>query len=182
MAAKRKHLTLETNVKIISYAEEHPKVGIRAIAESHGIRKTQVSNILRNKVSIKAAYASNFSTHKKCRVSKYSDVNEALYSWYKLACSKNIYPNGPQLVAKAKEIAQRLGKTDFEGTPGWLSKWKARYNIRKMKVSGESGDVSGDSVRSWKERLPEILKGYKKEDIYNLDEMRVGKEASKDLP
>ena len=39
-----------------------------------------------------------------------------------------------------------------------------------MKVSGESGDVSGDCVRSWKERLPEILKGYKKEDIYNLDE------------
>ena len=71
---------------------------------------------------------------------------------------------------KAKEIAQRLGKLDFEGTPGWLSKWKARYNIRRMKVSGESGNVSGDSVRSWKERLPEILKGYKKEDIYNLDE------------
>jgi len=60
------------------------RVGIRAIAESHGIGKTQVSNILRNKVSIKAAYASNISTRKKCRVSKYSDVNEALYSWYKL--------------------------------------------------------------------------------------------------
>ena len=59
--------------------------------------------------------------------------------------------------------------TNFEGTPGWLSKWKARYNIRRMKVSGESGYVSGDSVHSWKEWLPEILKGYKKEDIYNLD-------------
>ena len=129
MAAKRKHLTLESKVKIISYAEENPKVGIRAIAETYGIGKTQVSDILRNKVSIKAAYASNFSTHKKCRVSKYSDVNEALYSWYNLACSKNIYPTGPQLVAKAKEIAQCLGKTDFEGTPGWLSKLKARYNI-----------------------------------------------------
>ena len=59
--------------------------------------------------------------------------------------------------------------TNFKGTPGWLSKWKARYNIRRMKVSGESGYVSGDSVHSWKEWLPEILKGYKKEDIYNLD-------------
>ena len=70
-----------------------------------------------------------------------------------------------------------------------------------MKVSGESGDVSGDCVRSWKERLPDILKCYKNEDIYNLDESgcfwralldsgfgergknaKVGKEASKDLP
>ena len=87
-----------------------------------------------------------------------------------MACSKNIYPSGPQLVGKAKEIAQRLGKTDFEGIPGWLSKWKARYNIRRMKVGGESGNVFGDCVHSWKERLPEILKSYKNEDIYNLDE------------
>ena len=133
MAAKRKHLTLKSKVKIISYAEENLKIGVRAIAETYGIGKTQVSDMLRNKVSIKAAYEWNISTHKKCCVSKYSDVNEALYSWYNLACSKHIYPTGPQLVAKAKEIAQRLGKTDFKGTPGWLSKWKARYNIRRMK-------------------------------------------------
>jgi hypothetical protein len=35
---------------------------------------------------------------------------------------------------------------------------------------GESGDASGETVDSWKERLPEILHGYKKEDIWNFDE------------
>ena len=39
-----------------------------------------------------------------------------------------------------------------------------------MKVSGESGDVSGATVDSWKERLPDILQGYSAEDIWNLDE------------
>ena len=137
---------------------------------SHGMGKTQVSDILRNKATIKAAHASNISTHKKSRASKYSEVNQALYSWYNLACSKNIYPNGPQF-NKAKEIAQHLGKTDFEGTAGWPSKWKARYNVKRMKVSGESGNVSSDSVRFWKERLPEILKGYIQEIRYiYLDE------------
>ena len=77
------HLTLESKIKIISCAEDNPRVGVRAIAEIYGIGKTQVSDILRNKVSTKAA-----STHKKCRVSKYSDVNVALYSWYSMACSK----------------------------------------------------------------------------------------------
>ena len=33
----------------------------------------------------------------------------------------------------------------------------------------ESGDVQGKTVDSWKERLPELLQGYKKEDILNLD-------------
>ena len=28
----------------------------------------------------------------------------------------------------------------------------------------------GNTVDSWEERLPEILTGYKKEEIYNLDE------------
>ncbi len=44
------------------------------------------------------------------------------------------------------------------------------YNIRQVTIQGESGDVSGVTIQSWKERLPEILKEYRKEDIYNLDE------------
>ena len=39
-----------------------------------------------------------------------------------------------------------------------------------MSVSGESGDVSGETVKSWKERLPELVQGYSKEDIWNMDE------------
>ena len=35
---------------------------------------------------------------------------------------------------------------------------------------GESGDVVGETIDSWKERLPEIVHGYSKEDIWNLNE------------
>ena len=69
-----------------------------------------------------------------------------------------------------KEIATRLGIDGFEGSSGWLTKWKGRYNIKKIRVSGESGDVSGETISSWKEWLPELLQGYKAEDIFNLDE------------
>lgn len=109
------------------------------------------------------------ATHQKPRNSKFASVNEALYEWFRMACAKNIYPSGPQLIAKAKEIATRLGIDGFEGSSGWLTKWKGRYNIKKIRVSGESGDVSGETISSWKERLPELLQGYKAEDIFNLD-------------
>ena len=167
---KRTHLSIEKKAEVIKYAKDHTGVGIRALAESFGIGKTQVSGILKNKETILAAYESNASTSKKPRLSKYSDVNEKLYEWYTMACSKNIYPGGPQLTAKAKEIAVRLGKADFEGTSGWLSKWKKRYHVKRVSVCGESGDVCGDTVTSWKERLPEILRGYDKRDVFNLDE------------
>ena len=39
-----------------------------------------------------------------------------------------------------------------------------------MRVCGESGDVRGETVDSWKKRLPEILPCYAKEDIWNMDE------------
>ena len=97
-------------------------------------------------------------------------MNELLYEWYELACTKNIYPGGAQLTEKAREIASCLGIADFRGSNGWLQKWKERYNIRQVVISGESGDVQGDTVESWKERLPEILRGFRKEDIWDLDE------------
>ena len=166
---KRTHLTVERKAEVIKHGKD-TGMSVRALAEYFGIGKTQVADILKNKKTILAAYESNASTSKKGRLSKFSDVNERLYEWYTMACSKNIYPGGPQLIAKAKEIADRLGKSDFEGTTGWLSKWKKRYNVKRVSICGESGDVCGDTVTSWKERLPEILRGYNKRDVFNLDE------------
>ena len=45
--------------------------------------------------------------------------------------------------------------------------------MKELKVCGESGDVAGTTIDSWKERLPEIVHGYRKEDIWNLDETGV---------
>ena len=74
---------------------------------------------------------------------------------------------GPQLIEKAKQIAVSLGKPEFKGSRGWLEKWKKGKNLR---ISGESGDVQGPTVDSWKERLPELLSGFASDDIWNIDE------------
>ena len=42
--------------------------------------------------------------------------------------------------------------------------------MRYVKISGESADVSGVTVESWKERVCELVEGYAAEDIWNLDE------------
>ena len=87
-----------------------------------------------------------------------------------MAVRKNIYPDGPTLCEKAREIAKRLELSNLKASNGWLEKWKARHNIKKMIISGESGEVSGKTVESWKNCLPEIVEGYKAEDIWNMDE------------
>ncbi len=67
-------------------------------------------------------------------------------------------------------IAEALGKSDFKGSVGWLEKWKKRFSIKYFKICGESGDVQGVTIDSWKERLPELVRGYSKNDIWNMDE------------
>lgn len=127
--------------------------------------------ILKHKTEILSLFQNNASDSRhitgKSRTSEYAD---ALCKWFRIACSKNIFPGGPELTEKAKEIAIKLGKPNFKGSRGWLDKWKKRFNIKELKVCGESGDVEGATVESWKERLPEIVQGYEKDDIWNMDE------------
>ena len=76
-----------------------------------------------------------------------------------------LYPRGPQLIEIGMQIAAQLGELHFKASNGWLEKWKKRYNMRELKVCGESGDVVETTIDSWKERLPKLVHGYKKEDI-----------------
>ena len=110
---RRHHLSLQEKVDVIKKSARGTSV--QAISEELRCGKTQIYGILKDKESIIALYESNASSslhhsRKRTRLSEYSEVNEALYEWYLLACSKNIYPDGPQLTEKAKEIAERLGK------------------------------------------------------------------------
>ena len=55
-------------------------------------------------------------------------------------------PGRPQLCENSREIPV-LEKSDFKASNGWLDKWKRRCNIRQITISGESGDVAGETVR-----------------------------------
>jgi hypothetical protein len=173
--AKRNDLSLKMKYEVIKTSEREPKLGIRTLAEHFQCGKTQISTILKNKKEVRELYESNASSglcqaRKRNRMSEYADLNDALFQWYQMCVQRNIYPDGSLLAEKALTIAERLGHTGFKASNGWLHRWKVRNNIKQRTVSGESGDVRSDTNESWKERLPQILEGYKAEDIWNVDE------------
>ena len=154
---------------------KNPSMSVRALVEHFSCGKSQMASILKNRDSIIELYESNMRSEsirsrKRSRSSEFTDINETLHKWYLLAVSRNIYPIGPQLCEKAKEIAELLGVPNFKASNRWLDRWKKRYNVKKMKINGEAGDVRGKKVDSWKERLPELLQEYSSCDIWNLDE------------
>lgn len=173
-AKKRNYLTLEKKVEVIKTLEKNPGMKMRSLAKMFDCGKTQVAKVIKGKDSVLSMYEAGMSKTtihdgKTSRTSEYAEVNKAVYDWYTLACSKNIFPGGSQIAEKGRQIASALGKPGFKGSNGWLDKWKKRYDIRRFSVCGESGEVQGQTVDSWKE-LPEILQGYEKEDIMNLYE------------
>lgn len=166
--------SLEKKVEVIKYHEKNPSISIRALGDKFDCGKTQIAYILKNKASILLLFHQNAQGSRhitgKARASEFADINDALYKWFCIATSKNIHPGGPELMEKAKEISDKLGKPNFKGSRGWLDKWKKRFNIKQLKICGESADVDGATVDSWKERLPEIVADYEKENIWNMDE------------
>ena len=55
---------------------------------------------------------------KRSRPCEFGEINEALYKWYSLATARNIYPSGPQLCEKARQIAEQLGIDSFKASNG----------------------------------------------------------------
>ena len=126
MSQKRVCLPLKKKIEVIQEAKRRPKVRVRELAEQFESRKTQIARILENKEALVSDFESNrsLSTRKRSHSSKFSNINTALYSWYTLACSRNIHPGGPHLIEKARQIAEQLGIGNFKSTNGWMEKWE----------------------------------------------------------
>lgn len=71
-----------------------------------------------------------------------------------------------------KEKERYSNELEFVATNGWYDRFRKRYGLRMMAVSGEkaSGDV--EAFASFKENLLQIIltNGYEKHKIYNADE------------
>ncbi|XP_063241569.1 tigger transposable element-derived protein 6-like [Bacillus rossius redtenbacheri] len=75
------------------------------------------------------------------------------------------------MLAKADELALKLGLTDFKRSVGWLNRFKARHGISSHKIVGESASVDPKSVSEWLPLLQNILSRYQPRDVYNADEL-----------
>ena len=72
---------------------------------------------------------------------------------------------------KAENLAKKLGHTNFVATEGWLSRWKARHQMRYIRAHGEKGSADIKSAEEWTSTiLPGLLEEYRPNEVYNADE------------
>ena len=104
-------------------------------------------------------------TVKYPRITEYAEVIKAQYERLPFSVLRT-FILGRQRLHKNKYKATTLGKPEFKGT--WLAgEMKNRcYNNKEFSVCGILVEVQGENpIDTGIGRLPEILQGYKKEDI-----------------
>ena len=66
------------------------------------------------------------------------DVNEIVWEWFVSVKAKNHRVLDPMVEEYAKKIAQKLGKTEFKASNGWMESFRKRYQIIFNELCGES--------------------------------------------
>lgn len=171
MAGKRKRLSIKEKMDIINESEKSG-LSTRKLAEKFKVGKTQVTMLLQNKEEIRSMFQEGVNTDQKRKFPKTEGlaVDQAVFNWFCKARNKNLPISGPIIQAKALEVAQCLGLSDFKASNGWLERFCRRHDITFKTICGESADVNVENVESWKEKLFALLKDYAPKDVFNADE------------
>ena len=174
MSSSKKYtiLDLDSKLKILKDVDSKNQT-LTAIGKKYGVHKSTVSKIVKMRDSIEGA-CSSFSfqpNRKKMRTCKLDEVDEVLYRWFKQARAMSAPLSGNVLIQKASEIASEMGLDDFVPSCSWLERFKKRRGIVFKAVCGESAAVDSSQTEEWLDTtLPDILKKYGADDVFNVDE------------
>jgi len=114
MASKRKFLTLEERVKVISLLGKGHSC--RRVASDLGVGKTQIQSILKRKHEIMDEFEENVNCESKRpkRESEFASVNDLVHKWFVDASARLLPVSGPMIQEKALKFACELGYLDFK--------------------------------------------------------------------
>lgn len=171
--AKRKLKTLDlgTKIRLIEEIEKGLKNKTK-IAEDFDIPRSTLSSIwgAREELRLRYGCANTSGQVKRNKVCEYESVDKAVFKWFESMRANNLPVSGPIIKKQALEFVSSLGFRDFKASEGWLSKFKTRHSILGKVLSGESASVDKTKADEWKQQLSEVVRGFKPEDIFNVDE------------
>ncbi|NXT18680.1 TIGD4 protein, partial [Syrrhaptes paradoxus] len=171
LVRRKKSISIEEKIDIISAVESGKKKA--DVAAKYGIKKNSLSSIMKNKEKVLNAIETlQFDPkRKRLRTAVYTDVEEALMKWYRVAQCLDVPVNGPMLRLKANDFAQKLGHSDFKCSNGWLDRFKSRYGLvfRAQPVEAAAA-TTVDAPTFWYQNVLPYVNDYEPKNVFCIQE------------
>nr|XP_032834220.1 tigger transposable element-derived protein 1-like isoform X5 [Petromyzon marinus] len=180
--AKRKAITLEMKKYIIRRYEGGETV--RDISKSLGLATSTVCGIHKASENIKAR-AQRMTPLVAAKLTRkrsplMENMEESLGMWIKHQNEHRMPLSTALIQAKAlrlfNDFKKRAGESaaneTFGASTGWYAKFKGRYNLRHLKMTGETAGADVEAAEAFKSTLKEIIEGggYSPEQVFNVNE------------
>lgn len=177
----RKDLSLADKIALLDKIKNlPPNLTVRELEKSLGVSKSVVGRLKKCEVQHRKQWSesqknvngnSTPTDRKRKRKGKDPDIDEAMNEWFSTVTARGVRVTGPMIMAKAETLAQKINHVDFKPSNGWLSRWKARCDIKFKRSHGEKASADKEGAEEWSfSTLPDLLKEFSPDNIYNADE------------
>jgi len=196
MAPKRSHKTLTLGEKQEILNDLKSGVSGKSLAEKYGVGTSTISDIKTNRdkimgyvcslsvtvhpilTAIKSSryLAKCISTPKRKRTLRnpeYAEMEAELYKWFLSQRERHANVTTNILREKALQIyAKHSNDNKFIASKGWIARFKERYGIRQLKVSGEKLSSDSTAVMPFLQKFAEKMNELSllPSQVYNADE------------
>ncbi|XP_066246428.1 jerky protein homolog [Euwallacea similis] len=157
---KRKCLKLSDKVKIID--EVALGAGVTQLAKKYGVSKATICKIKRLKTEIlrkSCNTVGGLGKRKTLKNAKAPKMKNFLYKWFLKQREKHVPISGEIIKERAKLLNAKLKEIEhFVASDGWLQRFKTRYGIRLLSISGEKLSAQPQLIQPFKEKLMKTIK------------------------
>ena len=172
MSEKRKRVVLSLQDKLNAIKRlDHGEI-IKKVPSDLGVGEVTVGDWRRKRVQIeewvsqRAQMTGNkeiktvSKKRKTMKNSEYEQTSKALFLWFQQMREKGSPLSGPMLQSKALQFFNRFkdGEEEFTASIGWLDRWKKRYGVRQLNITGEILSADGGAVDSFVGKLDNVIK------------------------
>ncbi|XP_053209796.1 tigger transposable element-derived protein 6-like [Panonychus citri] len=142
------------------------------LANKYNVTQQAISKIKKRKECYQSVIKSeNVARRSRCPSSNlYTLLDSLVFEFIQLLEERNLPVDDKLIKAKALSVAQSLGLNSFVASANWFMKFKKRNDVRRLKQHGESRCVDLEVVENWFLKLPDIVKDFEPDCIYNADE------------
>ncbi|UYV80132.1 hypothetical protein LAZ67_18001789 [Cordylochernes scorpioides] len=173
-----KYRILKLGEKLDVLSDIKKGLSYTTIMQKYKISKTTVYDIKKSELKLTKFVDSTEKDVKKFSQVKnplYENVDKAVNIWYESQRLSGVPIRGIELQTAASHFASKLNNPTFKASGGWLSRYRARHNLKNKKVVGEALSADEDAANRFKDDFHKLMtdEKYEQFQIYNADETGV---------